>query len=121
MKIGSLPLEKPRSIWNIDGTHNKAGTIKHFVDLQIQCGDKKEQMKFLVTHLDEEEVVLGYPWLAAFQPQINWKNAVLDESMQPLVIKTLGLNTDEEVTCICTAWCKKAVELATPGEEIFLH
>jgi hypothetical protein len=121
MKIGSLPLEKPRTIWNIDGTHNKAGTIKHFVDLQVRCGDKTEQMKFLITNLDEEEIVLGYPWLAAFQPQIDWKNAVLDESMQPLVIKTLGLNTNEEVTRIRTAWCKKAVELATPGEEIFLH
>jgi hypothetical protein len=121
MKIGSLPLEKPGTIWNIDGTHNKAGTIKHFMDLQVRCGDKKEQMKFLITNLDEEEIVLGYPWLAAFQPQIDWKNAVLDESMQPLVIKTLGLNTDEEVTRIRTAWCKKAVELATPREEIFLH
>jgi hypothetical protein len=41
--------------------------------------------------------------------------------MQPLVIKTLGLKTDEEVICIQTAWHKKATALATPGEEIFLH
>jgi hypothetical protein len=78
-------------------------------------------MKFLVTDLGDDEIILGYPWLATFQPKIDWKDAILDEDMQPLVIKTLGLNSDEEVTKICTAWCKKAAALATPGEEIYLH
>ena len=45
-------------------------------------------MKFLVTDLGEDEIVLGYPWLVAFKPNINWKNAVLAEEMQPLVSKT---------------------------------
>jgi hypothetical protein len=48
-------------------------------------------MKFLITDLGEDEIILGYPWLAAFQPKIDWKQATLDKSMQPLVIKTLGL------------------------------
>jgi hypothetical protein len=121
MKIGKLNLKKPQVIWNIDGTHNQSGMIKQFVDLQIRCGDKTETMKFLVTDLGEDEIILGYPWLAAFQPKIDWKQATLDESMQPLVIKTLGLKVDDEVARIRTAWCKKAVALATPGEEIFIH
>ena len=37
--------------------------------------------------LGEDKIVLGYPWLAAFQPKIDWKNAVTDESMQPLIPK----------------------------------
>src|SRR6266702_539149 len=68
MKIGKIPLKKPRYIWNIDGTHNKSGSIKEYVDLQVQVGPKKEEMRFLVTHIGEDELVLGYPWLAAFQP-----------------------------------------------------
>jgi hypothetical protein len=95
--------------------------IKQFVDLQVRCRDKMENMKFLVTDLGEDEIILGYPWLAAFQPKIDWKQATLDESMQPLVIKTLGLKVDDEVTRIRTAWCKKAAALATPGEEVFIH
>jgi hypothetical protein len=95
--------------------------ITKFADLQVRCGDKKEVMQFLVTNLGEDKIVLGYPWLAVFQPKIDWKDAVLDEDMQPLVIKTLGLNSDEEVIKIHTAWRKKAAALATPGEEIFLH
>ncbi len=96
MKIGKLPLKKPKYIWNIDGTHNKAGSIKEYVDLQVQVGPKKEEMHFLVTQIGEDELVLGYPWLAAFQPKIDWKQAVLDEDQQPLVIRTLGLKEDLE-------------------------
>ena len=100
MKIGKLPLSRPRAIWNIDATLNKGGTIKDFVDLQVRCGNKTEDMRFLVTELGEDEIVLGFPWLAAFQPRINWKEAVLDEDMQPVVIKTLGLQIDKEVAKI---------------------
>ena len=71
MKIGNLKLPKPRTIWNIDGTHNKAGAITNFVDLQVRCGPKVEEMRLLVTDLGEDEIILGYPWLAAFQPDID--------------------------------------------------
>ena len=54
-------------------------------------------MKFLVTDLGEDGIVLGYLWLAAFKPKIDWKNAVLTEEMQPVVIKTLRLTIDDEV------------------------
>jgi hypothetical protein len=77
-------------------------------------------MKFLVTDLGEDEIVLGYPWLAAFQPKINWAEAVLEEDMQPLVIKTIRFNEDAEVQRIRKTWTKRAEEMATPGEEIFV-
>ena len=48
-------------------------------------------MHFLIMDLGEDEIVLGYPWLASFQPCINWKNATLDEEEQPLVIRTLDV------------------------------
>jgi hypothetical protein len=120
MKIGKLRLQKPRTIWNIDGTHNKDGTIKDFVDLQVRVGPKIQDMKFLVTNLGEDEIVLGYPWLAAFQPRINWKEATIAEDMQPIVIKTLGLKMDKEVTRIAKAWTEFAASTAEPGEEIFI-
>jgi hypothetical protein len=120
MKIRNLSLMKPQSIWNIDGTHNKAGTITHYVDLQVCCGAKIENMKFLITDQGDDDIILGYPWLSAFQPKINWKEAVLSEEMQPLIIKTLGLKIDDKVQKIKKAWIQKAQSLATPGEEIFV-
>ena len=41
MKIGKANLKKERTIWNVDGMHNKSGAIKHYVDLQVRCGDRK--------------------------------------------------------------------------------
>jgi hypothetical protein len=120
MKIGQVPLQKTRTIWNIDGTHNKAGSITHYVDLQVRVGAKVQDMRFLVTDIGEDEIILGYPWLVAFQPVIDWKEAVLDESMQPLVIKTLGLPIEDEVARVRKAWIRRAETLATPGEEIYV-
>ena len=120
MKIGKIRFKNPRTIWNIDGTHNKAGTINFFVNLQVRAGPQIKEMKFLVTDLGEDEIVLGYPWLAAFQPKINWAEAVLEEDMQPLVIKTIRLNENAEVERVRKAWVKRAKAMATPGEEIFV-
>jgi glycyl-tRNA synthetase (class II) len=61
MKIGKLNLPKPRTIWNIDGTHNKSGHIMHFVDLLVRCGDRSKEMRFLITDLGEDEIVLRVP------------------------------------------------------------
>ena len=72
-------------------------------------------------NLGGDKIVLGYPWLSAFQPKINWKEATLEEDMQPIVIKMLGLNIDNEVLCIRKVWVEKAKAMATPGEEIFVH
>ena len=63
----------------------------------MQVGDRRQEMCFLITDLGEDEIVLGYPWLAAFQPCIDWKNATLDKEMQPLVIRTLDPSLDKEV------------------------
>ena len=121
MKIGKALLPRERTIWNIDGTHNKAGTIKHYVDLQIRCGHKTEEMRFLVTDLGQDDIVLGYPWLVAFQTNINWKDATLDEELQPLVIKTLGLKLDPEIKRVRDAWIWKAQLLANGDEEVFIR
>jgi hypothetical protein len=120
MKIRQVLLQRTRTIWNIDGTHNKAGSITHYVDLQVRVGAKVQDMRFLVTDIGEDKIILGYPWLAAFKPIIDWKEAVLNESMQPLVIKTLGLPIEDEVTQVCKVWIRQAKTLATPGEEIYV-
>ena len=90
-KIGRFKLKNPRTIWNIDGTHNKSGTISECVNLLVQTGDRRQEMCFLITDLGEDEIILRYPWLATFQPCIDWKNATLDQEMQPLVIRTWTL------------------------------
>jgi hypothetical protein len=119
--LGKSRFKEAQTIWNIDGTHNKAGSITHYVDLQVRVGAKVQDMRFLVTDIGEDEIILGYPWLVAFQPVIDWKEAVLDESMQPLVIKTLGLPIEDEVARVCKAWIRRAKTLATPEKKSMFH
>jgi hypothetical protein len=88
--LASQPLERARKIWNIDGTSNKAGQLTDFVDLEVRTGDQEKKMRFLVTDLGEEELVLGYPWLSTFEPKFSWRDAAIDTSSLPIVIRSLN-------------------------------
>ena len=89
LKIGYLLVETPIKIWNIDGTHNQDGAISHFTDLQVRTGTETKTLRFLITNLGRDEVILGYPWLTAFEPIIHWKDATLDKTCQPMIISSI--------------------------------
>src|SRR5258708_33284112 len=78
LKLGTKPLAHQKKIWNIDGTENRSGMLHQYTDLEIHTGSQTEVMRFLVTDLGHEDMILGYPWLAAFEPIIHWKDAVID-------------------------------------------
>src|SRR6266702_3538139 len=86
MNLGTRPLQKPRKIWNIDNTENKDGLITHYLELNVQTEGTRRDLHFLVTNIGNEDIVLGYPWLATFEPQFNWANAVIRETALPIVI-----------------------------------
>jgi hypothetical protein len=88
--LRSLRLERPRKIWNIDGTNNRAGMISDYVDLNVQSGSKGTKMRFLVTDLGLEDLILGYPWLAYFEPKFSWKEGVIDTTHLPVIIRSLS-------------------------------
>jgi hypothetical protein len=88
--LRSLRLERPRKIWNIDGTNNRAGMISDYVDLNVQSGIKGTKMRFLVTDLGLEDLILGYPWLAYFEPKFSWKEGVIDTTHLPVIIRSLS-------------------------------
>ncbi len=89
LKIATLPIEVPLKIWNVDGTHNQDGKITHFMDLQVRTGADMKILCFLLTNLGRDEVILGYPWLTAFEPMIHWKDATLDKQHQPIIISSI--------------------------------
>jgi hypothetical protein len=65
-------LHQPRPLFNIDGTKNCKGNITRYTDLEIQTGHKHRRMRFFLTDLGSQQMILGYPWFSAMQPQINW-------------------------------------------------
>jgi hypothetical protein len=116
MKIGKRNLPKPRTIWLMHGKRNEERHITEYVDLLVRSGDKSKELRFLVTDLGEEEIVVGYPWLKVFRPKIDWKSTTLDEEMHPLVISTTGRKIDTEVEGIQEAWTRRARTMATSSK-----
>jgi hypothetical protein len=90
MGLGLQELPTPKKIFNIDNTSNKSGMITHFLDLNVQTNGINKEMRFLVTDIGHEELLLGYPWLATFEPKFNWRSAVVDERILPITISSIN-------------------------------
>jgi hypothetical protein len=66
-------LPQPRQLFNVDGTENRMGKLQFYTDLKVQTGTQYTVMWFFLTELGTNKMILGYPWFAAVQPNIDWK------------------------------------------------
>jgi len=58
---------------NIDGSDNKGELITHEVEVNMYYKGHVERVRMDVCKLGKTEVILGMLWLAAYNPEINWK------------------------------------------------
>jgi len=72
LKLPFKRLAMERPLFNVNGSANKAGSLKYYTDLEVQTGTKRMNMRFFLADLGEHKVILGYPWFAANQPKIDW-------------------------------------------------
>ena len=68
-------LAKPLEAFNVNGTKNKKGTIKHYVNLKLKVGNRNTITWFIVTGLGKQKIILGFPWFQEYNPEINWNKA----------------------------------------------
>ena len=104
--LSMTPLEKPKRIYNIDNTSNKSGSITHSLELKVTTKGTDRIMQFLITDIGNEDILLGYPWLATFEPKFGWKDAIIKTKALPIIISSThpvdsqtviaGLQTDRE-------------------------
>ena len=66
-------LERPLMVKNVDGTVNSGGAITHQVECNVFYKGHMERIRMDVCDLGKTEVILGMPWLAAHNPEINWE------------------------------------------------
>jgi hypothetical protein len=66
-------LEKLMKALNVDGTENKRGTIKQYVDLSFTIDGKSQTQQLFLTGLRKQRIILGFPWLQEQNPIINWR------------------------------------------------
>ena len=65
---------------------NQAGDITHYTTLDIQTGEVRKMIQFLITNIGNEDIILGYPWMAAFEPKFTWKHGVINEKELPIIL-----------------------------------
>ena len=66
-------LDKPMHVRNVDGSLNKEGPIKHTVEVNIYYQEHRERTEIDVIGEQKWTVILGMPWLAHHNPEIDWK------------------------------------------------
>ena len=54
-----MKLETPVKAYNVDGTKNKKGTIKSYVNLEFSLNGKNFKERFYATRLRKEKIILG--------------------------------------------------------------
>jgi predicted aspartyl protease len=86
MGLGTRELDKPKNIYNIDDTTNKAGQITHYLMLAVTTGGTTCEMCFLITDIGHEDVLLGYPWLSAYEPRFSWHHGTINEKQLPIIL-----------------------------------
>ena len=86
-------LDRPVNVKNVDGMKNSRGMIIHEIEVNIFFKGHVERVRMDVCNLGRTEVILGMPWLAAHNPEINWK-------------------TGEVKITRCPPLCGKKVEIA---------
>ena len=83
LKLPIKELAQPRKLFNVDNTENVSGELKHYTDLQVQTRSKVTKLRFFLMHIGEQKAILGYPWFAANQPKIDWKQGWIDHTQLP--------------------------------------
>jgi hypothetical protein len=69
----------------IDGTLNKAGSITHKCQLQLHFKEESKDVNFFITDLGQDSMVLGFPFLQQFNPDINWEKKAITSTNTILI------------------------------------
>ena len=95
-RIRTQALEKPITVYNVDGTKKKKGTITRYVDLNLQIGDRTTDTRLMVTRLGKQKIILGFPWFKETNPEINWEKGILNWKKENRTPTTSTEVLDEE-------------------------
>ena len=72
-QIPTIPLLKPITPRNVDGTTNQSGRITHSTWAHIVFDDQQLLTRFLIMNTRKSDVLLGLPWLKEHNLTIDWK------------------------------------------------
>ena len=65
LRLPIRELPEPQEVYNVDGTLNKGGKIRYYIDLKVQTGQDFTLFRFFLTNTGSSKVIFGYPWICA--------------------------------------------------------
>ena len=66
-------LERPIQVRNVDGFFSKEGLIENTVEVNIYYQGYRERTEIDMIGGQKWKVILGMPWLAHHNPEIDWR------------------------------------------------
>jgi len=112
-------LERPLMVKNVDGTANSGGAITHQVECNVFYKGHMERIRMDVCDLGKTEVILGMPWLAAHNPEINWETEEVKMTRCPPLYggKSQKSKKKEKIKMMVTEEEEKIVHWAIDDKE----
>jgi len=102
-------MKNPLLVKNVDRTVNIGGAITHQVECNMFFKGHIERVRMDVYNLGRTEVILGMPWLAAHNPEIDWEKEKVKMTRCPPIcgkrkkeekkkeVKKIEKDEDEEI------------------------
>ena len=84
--LGVRYMKTPRKIENADGSLNVGGHLCYYTDLTVTTGGQSHPLRFYITDIEPDNLVLGYPWFKATNISPDWKNGTIPDA---ITIRTL--------------------------------
>src|SRR6201747_2406147 len=83
-QVQTKQLRRALPVRNIDGTYNKAGSIKSYAELGLKIGDHEENVAFLISDLGSDDIIIGIDWLRYHNPEIDWNAGKVNLNRCPI-------------------------------------
>ena len=63
----------------------------------VTTGGTTKEMRFLITDISKEDILLGYPWLSTYEPRFSWRHGTIDEANLPIILRTIKPNMPQDI------------------------
>jgi len=80
-------IKRPLLVKNVDGSVNIGGAIMHQVEYNMFFKGHVERVRIDICNLGKTEVILGMPWLAAHNPEIDWEKGEVKMTSCPPICR----------------------------------
>jgi len=74
--LPTYELPKAKIICNVNRTKNSIGPMTHATNLEVQYNNETVPLLFFVMNMGSDSMLLGMPFLAAYNPDIDWKAGI---------------------------------------------